>query len=148
MTLQEAEEQIVPVLKKTSFSLVELSLYKKKGRSHLQLVAYGKNGITLDDCVSLHKLLFPRLEMSFEQDNIYLEISSPGIGRKIKSNAEYSVFIGRWVGLLLIGEDQWIKGVIESADDKSVTLKIDEETRIINYDSIQKGKLDFDKEMR
>jgi len=148
MTVSEAEAQIQPLLEKMGFNMVELGQYKKAGRTHLQLVIYKAGGVTMDDCVQVHRMLFPRLEMSFEKDDIYLEISSPGLGRKIKSDREYPIFKGRTVALLLHNENEWLKGKLKDADDQGVILDTGTEERTVSYSSIQKGKLDFDKEIR
>lgn len=148
MTVSEAESQIQPMLEKMGFKMVELGQYKKAGRTHLQLVIYKAGGVSMDDCVQVHRMLFPRLEMSFEKDDIYLEISSPGLGRKFKDVRECRIFKGQAVALLLQNESEWLKGILKEADDQGVILVSGDEEHSLSYDSIQKGKLDFDKEIR
>jgi len=148
MTLQEAEEQILPQLEKMGYQLVDLSHFKRSGRTQLQLVIYKPQGVSMDDCVSVHRMLFPRLELAFEKDDIYLEVSSPGLGRKFKSDREYKVFKGRHVALLRHDENEWLKGIIKSADDQSVVIDLGDKDITVPYGDIQKGKLDFDKEIR
>ncbi len=97
-------------------------------------------GITLDDLERAQKVLKPRLELEYPKDTLSLEISSPGVYRKIKSNHEYSIFQGRSVKLLV--EDDWIHGTIISTDDRLVKLKTRNGLKTIEFVDIRKGKLD------
>ena len=147
MTMKEAEELVRSLLEKMGFRLVEMTQYQKKGTTRFQLVVYRQEGVSLDDCVAVHRTVFPRLELAFEKEDVYLEVSSPGLSRQFKSQREYAIFEGRTVSVMLQGQTQWLKGVLRSADDQGVTLDADGEERRIPYGSLLKGKLEFDKEI-
>ncbi len=136
----DIESIVKPLLNGMSFLLVEMSMSHHRGNSKVNLVLYKPGGITLDDLEKAQKVLRPRLELEYPKDTLSLEISSPGVYRRIKRNHEYAIFQGQSVKLL-IGDD-WMHGTIISADDRSIKLETRDGLKTIEFVDIRKGKLD------
>ena len=150
MTLKEVEKQeILPLLDKMGVSLVELSQSNSRGKVTLHIVIYKRDGISIDDCTEVHRALAPRLEVAMAPADLYIEVSSPGLNRKFKSEREYRAFRGRAVKILVEDQSEWHRGIISDADDDSVTLDLPEGEKMkIAFNSIKKGKFDYERESR
>ena len=111
MTLKEVEEkEVLPLLEKMGFSLVELSQSNRKGAVTLHIVVYKEGGVSIDDCTQIHRAIAPRLEMVMAPVDLYIEVSSPGLNRKFKSDREFAAFKGRAVKILQEGNSEWGPG--------------------------------------
>jgi ribosome maturation factor RimP len=124
------------------FSVVDFSAERVKGRFHVHCVLHRPGGFNLDDLGEVHSALQPRLEMLLEDDDLYIEFSSPGVERTLKSFYEFTVFVGSGVKILPVEEHDWIVGTIESADNGQCIL-VDEtgERHTFTPDSVVKARL-------
>lgn len=122
----------------------------KEGVTMRVLLYRSGSDITLDDLEAAYNIIYPRYSV-LEKRDLTLEVSSPGLGRTFKDYHEFSVFAAKRVRLYSTAFSSYISGVIESADDTSVTLthyliedKKEEGDRItVLYDTIAKAKLDY-----
>jgi ribosome maturation factor RimP len=84
----------------------------------------------------------PRLELAFPRQDIYLEVSSPGIDRLIKDGSEFAYYKGKGVRCYRIDISDWTAGVLESADEKGIVIKTNEGAVRLDFNIIAKAKLD------
>ncbi|WP_461256792.1 LSm family protein [Treponema sp. R80B11-R83G3] len=103
------------VLNGLGFSLIELAVSRHKGSAQIRAVIYNGGSIGTDDCSRAHRAIMPRLELAFEGQDIYLEVSSPGIDRLIKDGAEFANYKGRGVRCYRADISDWTAGILESA---------------------------------
>ncbi|MDR2097193.1 MAG: hypothetical protein LBP37_01565, partial [Spirochaetaceae bacterium] len=68
--------------------------------------------VSIDDCARVHRAILPRLELAFPKLDIYIEVSSPGIERKIKDGAEFAHYIGRPVSCYRTDISGWTSGIL------------------------------------
>jgi len=71
--------------------------------NHIRLFVDGDNGIPIDKCVSISRLLYKQLEESglFTDGVFSLEVSSPGLDEPLKLFRQYKKNIGRNVEVVL-----------------------------------------------
>jgi ribosome maturation factor RimP len=124
------------------FSLVELRHNRSKNQNHVILVVYSPDGVGVNECAKISKNLYPRLELIDGLENLQLQVSSPGLDRVLKSDEEYSIFLGRDVKVMLHGENEWLRGKIESVEDRMLSLRTGGESKSIHLNEIRKAKLD------
>lgn len=141
-------EDLEPVLNTMGISLVEANGAIVKQVYNIRLVIYRPEGISLGDCEEVHKIVRPRLDLLVESRDLSLEITSPGIDRRIKSSREYAVFKGKFAKILLEDSNDWISGKIEESDGVTLVLKVDNENKSFSLDTVRKGKLDYTMEAR
>lgn len=122
-----------------NFALVEMSIGRHRGGVKVNIVLHKKGGITLDDLAEAQKVLRPRFELVFPRENLTLEITSPGVSRKIKNVHEYTIFKGLGVSILV--GDRWEQGIIRSTDDISVDLDTSNGLKKVRFVDIRKGRL-------
>jgi len=135
------------VLKGLGFSLVELAVSRHKGSTQVRAVIYNGKSIGTDDCTKVHRAIMPRLELAFEGQDIYLEVSSPGVDRLIKNGAEFANYIGRGVRCYRTDISDWTAGILESAEEKEIIVKTKEGSVKMEFDIIAKAKLDASQEV-
>lgn len=138
---------IEPILAASGFRPVQLDLKFGKGLLRITLVIHSPKGVSLEDCVQLHKTLLPRLELEKSDCDVYLDIFSPGVGRNLKSVEEFHVFEKEAVKILCYEQHEWLEGFIEVAEEEELLLKVkqtegsEEKVLKIRYNEIQKAKL-------
>ena len=137
-----------PLLRELGFQIVELHAAMVKGRTHLDLVIYRPEGVTIDDCATVHKVVMPRAELILDDRDVALQVASPGIDRTFKENSEFAVFVDRGVRVLMQGADDWIGGVVDSVSERDVTLRDGQQRQSIAFADIQKARLDYSQEVK
>lgn len=101
----EILEKITPLIENTAmrFNLVpiEIDFSKENHRWFLRIYLYSKeHDVTLDDCENVTRSLDTFLDELIPV-KYYLEVSSPGLERKFKSEKEFIIFKGRRISLKL-----------------------------------------------
>lgn len=117
----ELISKLVPLVENTAmrFNLmpIEIDFSKEDHRWFLRIFIYSPiKEITLEDCENMSRSLGDFLEELIPV-KYYLEISSPGLERKLKSDKEYVIFQGRDIILKL-------KNAIDDSYDKKFVAKI------------------------
>ena len=152
----EILEKITPLIENTAMRYnlipVEIEFVKENHRWFLRIYIYSRDkDVTLDDCEKMTRSLNDFLDELIPV-KYYLEVSSPGLERKFKSEKEFIIFNGRRVSIKLktplAGETEKIfKGEILDWDENT-GLKFfrfdDGEELIIPKENIQSAKLYID----
>ena len=107
--------------------------------------------VNTDDLAEVYNILYPRYSVIFQDRDLSLEVSSPGLTRNLKDFYEFSVFIGKLVRVYSTTYACWVEGYISSNSDESVTLTsaliVDtnetKEELVLSYGEIQKAKLAY-----
>lgn len=152
----EILEKVTPLIENTAmrfgFIPVEIEFVKENHRWFLRIYLYSREkDITLDDCENVTRSLSDFLDELIPV-KYYLEVSSPGLERKFKSEKEFIIFKGRRVSIKLKqpleGETEKIfKGEILDYDTNE-GLRLfrfdDGQELLIPKSSIQSAKLYMD----
>ena len=152
----EVLEKITPLIENTAmrfgFLPIEIEFIKENHRWFLRIYLYSKEkDVTLDDCENITRSLNDFLDELIPV-KYFLEVSSPGLERKFKSDKEFLIFKGRRISLKLKepldGETEKIfKGEIVDWDDKEglTFFRFDDgQEFIIPKTNIQSAKLYID----
>ena len=136
--------ELEPLIANLGYRIVECDAGRVKRRLQVRLILYKDGGVGIDDCVRVHKLLYPRLEMMYDREDVALEVTSPGITRTFKSLREYDIFRGHPVRILPEDSSDWIRGIIREVEDGRLMLE-DPAGDVREWDlrAIRKGKLDY-----
>jgi ribosome maturation factor RimP len=103
------------------------------------------NGINLDKCGEVSSVISPILDIYEPMSGKYnLEVSSPGIERKLKNPKHFKASIGELVEIKDFDKKR-TKGKIISADDEKVTIELvsDESSQSFMYSDISQAKTYF-----
>lgn len=134
------------VMAAEGFRLVELHVVPQNGKVSVSAViasADSKKDIGVSDCAKAHRALFSAIVkiLGKNEDDVSMEVCSPGIERTLKNAAEFAIFTGREVRVWDKNINDWICGRIKSSDKNQVTLEIDGGgEKSVAYDDIAKAK--------
>jgi ribosome maturation factor RimP len=145
--ISAVKQQLEAVTKGLGFSFIELAVSRHRGSVQIRAVIYNGNSIGTDDCSTVHRAIMPRLELIFEGQDIYLEVSSPGIDRLIKDGIEFANYVGRGVRCYRTDISDWTAGILESAGEEGIIIKTNEGSVRIEFDIIAKARLDPSQEV-
>lgn len=138
MQVVELIEQAVSGL---GYELVDVEM-SPRGRL-LRVFIDKAAGVTVDDCVTVSNHL-TRLFAVENVDYDRLEVSSPGLDRPLKKQADYERFAGREVQLKLrvpLGNQRNFSGVIVGMREGLVVVQTEEGAREFAFDDVEKARL-------
>ena len=117
----------MPVLANLGYELVEIALVVSHGRKTLRVFIHRRDGVTLDGCAKVSKAVGPLLDdEELFPGRYYLEVSSPGAERKLRSVDDFRIFVGSKVRLRtrsVEGEQRNIEGLIEDFSGDIVSVR-------------------------
>ncbi len=120
---------------KLGYELVEVEFEKEGSDYYLRMYIYKEDGINFDDCKSMSELVSEKLD---EEDPIdmpyYLEVSSPGLDRPLKTDDDLRRNLGKEIEISLyknINGVKKIQGFLESYDDNTIKISVDKDEDII-----------------
>ncbi|MDR3148390.1 MAG: ribosome assembly cofactor RimP, partial [Treponema sp.] len=131
-----------PIAQGLKLSLVELTLSRHRGATQVRIVVYKDGDISLDDCSAFHRAALPRLELAFPGQDLYVEVSSPGIDRLIKDGGEFRHYRGRRIRCYRIDTSDWFSGLLVSSDENGIVLEKEGERHSLPYSIIAKARLE------
>ncbi len=151
---KEIINKITPVVENTlmrfGFIPVEIDFVRENNKDILKIFIYSKTKpVTLDDCEKISRSLDEFLDelIDFKYS---LEVSSPGLTRKLKSEKEYLIFIGKIVSIKTKTNDIFpnykVEGKILDYNDEKGVLIEEVDTKkeyYININDIKSSNLVF-----
>ena len=143
--MQESEKlfaELESLLTEAGLNLVDLSVNRRGGSAQVRMTVYSPKGTGTDECAKAHRIAYMKAAELLGVPDPVLEVSSPGIDRVLRSAREWSIFKGKGVRVLLRGEEEWLRGCIESVDGAAATLSCPGGPRSIGLEAVLKAKLD------
>jgi ribosome maturation factor RimP len=133
------------------FELVDVELKRQPGGSLVRLYVDKPGGIGLDDLQSVSEEVSAILDVEDPIASAFtLEVSSPGLDRPLKTEADYKRFVGSLVKLSsyepVDGRRHWL-GRLASADQGLVEIVIEKEACLrchIPFTKISHGRLEVE----
>ncbi len=117
--LDKLEPLIDNTLMRYGLIPVEIELVKENHKWFLRIYIYStEREVNLEDCERVSRSLSDFIE-ELIPFKYYLEVSSPGIERKIKSNKEYLIFKGKDINIKL-------KEAIDESNEKQFVARIED----------------------
>ncbi|HEY7472087.1 MAG TPA: ribosome maturation factor RimP [Gemmatimonadota bacterium] len=140
---------IEPIVEQAGAELVDLEVAGSHGRPVVRAYVDTEEGITLDECARLSRLLESELERSGAIPERYvLEVSSPGIERPLTRRAHFERFVGHEVDVRLYAKREGRKnyvGTLERVEDGDrgfrIVVRNDEEQWTFAEDEIARARL-------
>lgn len=102
------------------------------------------DGVNLDKCAQVSNVISPILDIYEPMSSKYnLEVSSPGIERKLKNPKQFKASIGELVEIKDFEKNK-VKGKLVSANDESITIELEDgENKSYNYSDVSQAKTYF-----
>lgn len=135
-TADRVYEMAVPVAKELGLEIWDVVFVKEGADWFLRIFIDKEGGISINDCVDMTKAIDPVLDESDPVPHQYsLEVSSPGINRRLNRPKHFEQLLGEPIRVKLIRplEDgtRVIEGIlIDTGENNSFEVQIDDETSI------------------
>lgn len=141
-------ELITPTADDLGYLLWDVEFVKEGTRHILRITIDSDNGVNIEDCEKMHRAIDPILD---EADPIetayYLEVSSPGIERELRTDEHILACIGDDVEIKLYAPVDGSKsfvGVLRGYDDGKISVSIGDDAKSFERRNVAKIKTIFD----
>jgi ribosome maturation factor RimP len=94
---------IEPILDEMDVELVDVEYLSERGRRVLRIYVDQEDGITLDDCARVSREIGDLIDVKdvFHHEYV-LEVSSPGLNRRLKRERDFSRAVGQKVKIRMV----------------------------------------------
>ena len=101
-TAQRVEELAQPIIDELGYELVDVEFVKEGANWYLRIYIDKDGGVSIDDCEGVSRALEAKLDETDPIEQAYiLEVSSPGIDRPLKKDADFVKFQGEIIDVKL-----------------------------------------------
>ena len=103
--------------------------------------------IDIEDCTKVSNHVNNVLSVETDYDYERLEVSSPGLDRVIKKLNDFDRFKGQKIKIktrFAIENRKNFKGILSGTKSKSIMIEVDNESLLIDFENIDKARLDPD----
>lgn len=147
--IEVTEELIMPILEKMNLELVDTEFVKEGKNWFLRIYVDKVGGVDIEECGQVSEQLSEKLD---EVDPIsypyFLEVSSPGVERPLKTREDFTKNIGSNVHVKLykhIDNEKEFEGKLIAFEDDTATIEIKIKARKkemnIPFEQIAKARL-------
>jgi ribosome maturation factor RimP len=146
MNVSELTALLEPEVNTLGYELVDLEL-RLGGRSGLvRLFIDSQDGITLDDCERVSHQVSALLDVEDPIPGHYvLEVSSPGLNRRLRKPADFARFRGERAKVELTAPNaegrRRFTGVLTSVDDDGFEIEVDGVIHHLRFEEVETARL-------
>lgn len=138
------ETQIAKIIEANGAALYDTEVVTEFEDTIFRVLVTKVGGVSLDLCATISHELSPFLDVHPPMSQRYrLEVSSPGIERKLTKPVHFKNAIGEKVKLKVTGADK-LKGILKGADNNGITVETKEGDKSFDYGQIGAAKTYFD----
>ena len=132
-TINIVKELSIPIAEEFGLGIWDIAFYKEGPDWNLKVILDSEAGIGFDECEKFSRILDKKLdEIDPIEQSYTLEVSSPGLGRKLTQESHFKRFINEKIKIRFIrardGQKE-ITGILKSYGDDIIKIEI--ETDII-----------------
>jgi ribosome maturation factor RimP len=143
------ERQLGELVADEGLSLLSTEMVGNGSKTVLRLVVDGPDGVTLDQCASVSRQASAMLDVEDPINHAYtLEVSSPGLDRKLYSEDDYRRFSGHRVKIRMdpsYRDHRVVHGELIGVDGASVVVRAaDGQTLSLPFDRVFEARLEVD----
>ena len=138
---EKIQEMIQTSIEIMGYELIDIEC--NRGKKSLKIIVYidHTRGIKIDDCVKITNAISPILDDDNALNEYYnLEVSSPGLNRKLILKEHYDKFIGKVIKIKLkikIDNRKIYKGTLLERIDDSISIVENNQKINIQMDAIE-----------
>ena len=138
------ETDIKNMLESIGLKLYDTSIVSENGETIYRIQVSSSEGVSLDKCVEATKLISPLLDVTPPVREEYrLEVSSPGIERKLHTLEHFKYSIGENVKIVTL-EKEKLRGKILTIDADTIILSSDTGEKSVKFSNIVKASTFFE----
>ncbi len=130
------EESIKLAVESLGANLYDIVTVKEHDRNIFRVLVTTSSGISLDKCAEISRMISPILDVDEPMGGEYiLEVSSPGIERKLRKKEHFLGSVGEKVKIKNFATEVY-KGELILADNEKIIVKTEFGDEEITYDNI------------
>ncbi len=138
------DTQIAKIIEANGAALYDTEVVTEFDETIYRVLITKTGGVNLDLCATISHELSPFLDVHPPMNGQYrLEVSSPGIERKLTKPVHFQNAVGEKVKIKLGGGEK-LKGVLKSADDKGIVVETKAGEESYSYDALNTCKTYFE----
>ena len=138
------ETQIAKIIEANGADLYDTEIVTEFEETIFRVLITKVGGVDLDLCATISHELSPFLDVHPPMSQRYrLEVSSPGIERKLSKPVHFKNAIGEKVKLKVTGVDK-LKGTLKSADSEGIVVETKQGEESFAYSQLGTAKTCFD----
>ena len=138
------ESDIKNLVESIGLRLYDTSIVTEHGETIFRVNVLGDGGTTLDQCVEATRLISPLLDVTPPVGGEYrLEVSSPGIERKLKTLEHFRLSMGEKVKVKLLDKSKH-QGVLKGVENETIILETETGEEQIAFSDIVKASTYFE----
>jgi ribosome maturation factor RimP len=145
MTGDELRQLLEPAIERLGYELVDLEVRLGSGNGLVRVFIDKPDGIDLDDCEKVSLAVSALLDVEDPVPGNYnLEVSSPGLDRKLTKPAHFQRFAGETVKVQMrfpIEGRRRFRGTLVSSDDENIVVEVDGESHSLPLKTIDTARL-------
>ena len=145
---QRAEEMLTPIALENGVAVYDVEYVREAGDLFLRCFIKKEGGVTIDHCVSVNHAMSKALdEADFMEEAYTLEVSSPGLGRRLTKDRHLEQEIGSNVDVKLYQAIDGVKvfsGTLKAFDKDTVTIESEGGDAVFSRKDIASLKLTMD----
>lgn len=127
--VEKLKDKIESIVNKQGFDLYHLEYVREGGQNILRVYIDKENGVFLNDCVSVSRLVSEMLDIEDPIVEEYtLEVSSPGVFRTLFTKEHFNRYMDSEVAVklssLFEGKKKY-EGVLKGFNGESLTLEVE-----------------------
>ncbi len=144
------ETLLAPIAERSGVEIYDVEYVKEGADYYLRAYIDKPGGVTIDDCETVSRALSDALDAEdFIPDAYILEVSSPGLGRKLTRDRHLDRSIGEKVDLKFYKPPDAFKtkelsGILEGYDPDHLTVNIDGQSIEFERKAVAQIRLAFD----
>lgn len=125
----KTEQLLMPIMEENNFELVDVEYVKEVGNWYLRAYIEKEGGITVDDCEIVSRRMSDLLdEHDYIPDAYIFEVSSPGLGRQLKKDKDFTRSLGEEVELKLykaINKQKEFNGFLKDFNKDQLVIELE-----------------------
>ena len=130
------EQELFNSVESLGYELMDLEFTPQKNGLKITVFIDHDDGIDIDDCVNTTKEISPIFEEDESEKSYIIEVSSPGLDRKLISKEHFDKFIGKTIKIKLkrkLQDRKNFKGQLLNRVKNTITIK-DHDNKDIEID--------------
>nr|WP_269843827.1 ribosome maturation factor RimP [Helicobacter anatolicus] len=141
MITQELENKIERMIESLGYVLYDIAFLKENDSHILRISITNKeNKITLDMCQEVSEVLSPLLDVEFlDEKSYFLEVSSPGVERVLKTSRHFLLSLNQKVQVRLDNKEEF-EAILKDYQDEKVVFEINGDTKSFDLKALKKVK--------
>ncbi|MEA1916807.1 MAG: ribosome maturation factor RimP [Campylobacterota bacterium] len=138
------EKDIKNLVESMDLSLYEITTLNENDETIFRVSLTKSGGVSMDECVEVTKLISPLLDVTPPLKGEYrLEVSSPGIERKLKTLDHFKNSINEKVSIVNIDKSK-VRGKLLAVNGDTLSIQNEDEKIEVSFKDISKAKTYFE----